>query len=119
MKFRVWDKKFKRFIEGGELIFKLYGEEDFEISVNELGFDSGEGRQNDFEISQFIGLKDINGKDIYVGDIVELKDDVSSTYEIIFCNEKASFMLKNENRLNNITNNLKIVGNIFETKETK
>lgn len=72
------------------------------------------------ELMQYTGLNDKNNEEIYEGDIVKFLNGI---FEVIWCNEKASFILKNKdykNFLNFIyenNNGMEIVGNIYENPE--
>lgn len=74
IKFRVWDKINRRWLMGEEYlinsdaeIFLLTGEGDDDGAPVMLAWD-----QEDYIIQQYTGINDIDGKEIYEGDIVNL-----------------------------------------------
>ncbi len=116
IKFRAWDKDYKKMISVDEIDLFLkqiryWKEKDEEpITLN----------KGDYELMQFTGLKDKNGKEIYEGDIIRLNNDNEIIGEITF--EKGCFVYLEKIGDSEALNHFKekqfeIIGNKFENPE--
>lgn len=112
LKFRVWDKKRKVWVNHKYVCF----DKDFNLIVP-LGYHD----PKDCIIQQFTGLLDFKGKEIYEGDFIKFEGDF----------ERATYIVKFERGMftngygvsihkiiyegdNVVMNACKIIGNIFE-----
>lgn len=139
LKFRCWDKKESKWLFGYEYPnlggFTLFGEVVLMGELNSISLD----RLNDIETMQYIGLQDVNGKDIYEGDILQwtskFKDTDITTpnkrgqvkYNLQGCVYHINYEMQGKHYFKELSatfggdvyvmETVEIVGNVFETPE--
>lgn len=103
VKFRAWDKK-RAVMAGVETIYR----DGIEVRNNE-----GKGRflETDYELMQFIGLRDKNGKEIFESDLLQVGEEI---FEVFWDNENLKWATKETCNKFNVG---EIVGNIYEKPE--
>ncbi|MEE4561591.1 YopX family protein [Paenibacillus polymyxa] len=129
IKFRVWDKDLKRMHTCGEDVHDsiTFGD-DNEAYYYNLQNGEGSGEDGAYELMQYTGLKDRNGKEIYEGDIVEELDYSDGAYfpkerqpkkrtvveyDIGFVYARAAYNLRGG--MENGLYKGEVIGNIYET----
>lgn len=102
IKFRAWDKQFKEMI-------------DLPFPPRSAWFEKdGEGGPDDFEIMQYTGLKDKNGKEIYEGDILTCEGEKDNR---VVAFDRASFFVLGIPLFNVVEDFIEVIGNIYENQE--
>jgi len=130
IKFRGWDKVRKRMFTSNNnsginlMEFSQYGEIEtislFEYLPNG-NFEFHKVNINEVELLQYTGLKDINDKEIYEGDI--LNNVTADTKYGVVSFEQGCFIVRADDgeiihhRLVHLTESCEVIGNIFENPE--
>ena len=136
IKFRAWDKKYKKWLLGYEMPnlggFSLFGETvlfgDWGTVLNEYLFNKNGKTMDDLVVMQFTGLFDKDGKEIYEGDIFDeelIDSDTGIAYSYPYvCFENGMFTdeVGDESLWDIITGidgkvRYKVIGNIYENPE--
>lgn len=117
-KFRVYDKERKKikFFDLKEIYADCY---------HNVGFlkNAPHEHENDgweqFELMQFTGLLDKNGKEIYEGDIVRYEDYANSKKVVKWDDDRVGFLFKRKGQYDGLLNLMKVIviGNIYENPE--
>lgn len=122
MKFRIWNKIDNKFYTYNKLdttkwLIDMNGNLGY-IDLTDFSW-GGLIPKGFYEINQYTGIKDCNGKEIYVGDIVRdksLSDDTDYIYEIVFI--EGAFVTKwlgnFDNYLYEVKGELEIIGNKYK-----
>lgn len=120
IKFRAWDKEYKKMMEWGK---QLKGLTQNGIKTV-MSYNSDDGWSDcynlkDIDLMQYTGLKDKNGKEIYEGDIVEYDD-----YNGNICWNEETAMFELNYDVNIVTDfdhiypkEVGVIGNIYENPE--
>ena len=128
MKYKLWDKENKEFLEDTwETEYAVLKNGNI-IEIYDNGFGEGYSISDleNIEVLQFTGLQDRNGKEIYEGDILKYNFPYDGRLKHVspvkFLETEASFGIKdryeNEIPLYRIAANnyFEIIGNIYENK---
>ena len=120
-KFRVWDKKSNCWLKGLHYLSLdgsgiVYNYKDIDLGI--LGADIGE-----FIIQQYIGIKDIKGREIFEGDIIRATicgAKVPDPMTVVFCERNLSFGMKTKYMtpiFSMAESEILVIGNILENSE--
>jgi len=107
IKFRVYDKKEKRYREDGMIYF-------FDIIQRKV-----KAYYQRFFIEQYTGLKDKNGKEIYEGDILQIDDHILGDFVVVWHNFgwKIKRSVGYESLSVHKSEDCTVIGNIHENPE--
>ncbi|KZT95149.1 YopX superfamily protein [Lactiplantibacillus plantarum] len=116
IKFRAWDKATSSYRKVLEIEFYPDGELK-KVKVTGLQR-KGTITPDNLVLEQFTGLTDVNGKDIYEGDIIEVTSQywgmLGNRYEVKF--EQGAFYVK-YGLLSEISPSISVIGNVHEKPE--
>ncbi|MCK4686555.1 MAG: hypothetical protein KAT66_00335 [Candidatus Lokiarchaeota archaeon] len=128
IKFRAWDKEKRKIVYFGLFSILVDGIENSEYWIKQYK----NGLRN-LEIMQYTGLKDKNGKEIYEGDILKIKEDwdeygwkAGEIGDVIFEEYFYGISLNSQNKPGtkytvylDVDNgkDVEIIGNVYENKD--
>lgn len=119
IKFRAWDKQYKKMVKVTMALFAFDSMELLEIDTDD-NLNEPKSIEH-FEIMQYAGLKDKNGKEMYEGDIYDWQE--GGIMKIVF-RDGCFCLVKYETELSNYfpfmhwrVNEGEVIGNIYENPE--
>lgn len=121
IKFRAWNKKDKVMVDVAAMNFGPSGL----WSLIEYAYDAELQLADNYELMQYTGLKDKNGREIYEGDIVRTGEDnigdPDPTIGQVIMRE-GSWLIENEKKQEEIglfseITSREVIGNIFEDNQ--
>ena len=92
--------------------FAYFGLDDFDLSDRYLD-------QKDYPVQQYIGSTDINGIEIYEGDIVKRRG-TDYIYTVSYSSEYSGYQVENKDGVQALAyyrDRLEVIGNIHETPD--
>ena len=117
IKFRAWDKRRSQMSEVFGLQWDARG-----VAVDVLDDRDSDNweRSGDFELMQYTGLKDKNGREIYEGDVVTLNSEMRHAAVVKF--EDGAFKVVNRNVFEDLYGSYsspraEVIGNIYENPD--
>lgn len=131
IKFRAWDKRGKEMWKVATLHIEDEYADLFKINIYETPFDNPWAKFEDVILMQSTGLKDKNGVEIYVGDIVKGEQWLTTTMpaqivdQVSYSERNTMFYLGGANEshdrfmhsLGNTIYQYEVVGNIYANPE--
>lgn len=115
LKFRVWHKNQGKWLDYEDFYLDSLGRV-FTTKYSEIG-EPHTDITDDVKLTQYTGLKDKNGKEIYEWDIVEIKSELNGRKTIdTIVYERDGFKTKNGGQIPRETR-LEVIGNAYENPE--